>query len=82
MNDLMKVLVDDEKKIDVLTVQYNLLRKNIVNETATDSEKRIALISLIKKMKKSNAVIVDHCLGERKLTLPEIESIVKTHITQ
>ena len=79
MDELLKILVADEKKVDKLTVRYNLFKKNIVNETEADTQTRTHLAAQILMIKKSNAIIVNHCLGENKLSVSEIDEIVKSH---
>jgi hypothetical protein len=82
MDALLKILKAEEKKIDLLTARYKVLKKNIANETNEDTMSRTLLSAEIAVIKKSNAVIVDHCLGEHKLALPEIEKIIKAHPVQ
>ena len=82
MNELLKILIADEKKVDILILRYNELKKNIENETKADAETRTHLGMLIAAMKKSNAVIVNHCLGEDKLSLAEIDEILNTHLVE
>jgi len=82
MSELLKILNADEKKIEQLTVQYTVLKKNIANETPADSAIRTDLAARIAKLKKSNAVIVNHYLGEITLTPSEIETVVNTHIKE
>jgi hypothetical protein len=79
MDELLKILAADEKKIDKLSLRYNLLKKNMLNETEADTQTRTHLAAQLLTMKKSNAIIVNHCLGEHKLTLLEIDEIVNTH---
>ena len=79
MDELLKILAADEKKIDILTVRLKELKKNIEKETTVDTEAITNLGVQIKAMKKSNAVIVDHYLGEHKLATSEIDQIVSTH---
>ena len=79
MDPLFKILAEDERQIEILTAQYKVLKKNIVKETTADAQARTHLGDLILAMKKSNAVIVDHYLGEHKLATTEIDKIVNTH---
>ena len=79
MDPLLKILAADERQIEILSAQYKVLKKNIVNETTADAQTRTHLGDLILAMKKSNSVIVDHYLGEHKLATTEIEEIVNTH---
>ena len=79
MDELLKILLEDEKKIDKLTIRYNLFKKNIFSETEVDTQTRTLLAAQILTIKKSNAIIVNHCLGENKLTQSEIDEIVVTY---
>ena len=79
MDELLKILTADEKKIEILTARYNAFKKNIANETSVETETRKQLSVLISAMKKSNAVIVNHYLGEHKLEMAEIDKIVSSH---
>jgi hypothetical protein len=81
MDDLMKILLADEKKISLLTVRYNELKHNMVNETSTDKATRMHLGLNIAAIKKSNSVIVSHFLDEHKLSAAEIARITVAHST-
>jgi len=81
MDDLMKILLADEKKISLLTVRYNELKKNMEHETSADKTTRTHLGLNIAAIKKTNSVIVSHFLDERKLSPSEIEKITVAHST-
>ena len=80
MDELLKILLGDEKKVALLTMRYNTLKSNIANETNADKLIRTNLRIQITTMKKANAVIVSHYLNERILSLSEIEKITTAHI--
>jgi len=79
MEALVKILLMDEKKIKQLNVLYNELKRNIDNETNTDKETRLLLGVDIAAIKKTNAVIVSHCLKEHTLSREEINNILDAH---
>jgi len=79
MDALMKILLTDEKKMSQLTVRYNALKKNIDNETPAEKELRKHLGVDIAAIRKTNAVIISHCLHERRLSPEEITKIMNTH---
>jgi len=80
MDALVKILLNDEKKAALLTLRYKELNKNIEHETNTDKETRRHLGVDIASIKKSNAVIISHCLNERRLSLEEISKIMNAHM--
>ena len=80
MDALLKILLADEKKMTQLAIRYRALNKNVKNETTSDRETRNHLAADIAALKKTNALIVSHCLNERMLTLEQIDKIKHTHI--
>jgi len=80
MDDLLKILLADEKKVAQLTIRYKALTRNIENETTADKETRTHLGIDIAAIRKTNALIVSHCLNERKLSLEQIDKIKHTHM--
>jgi hypothetical protein len=79
MEALVKILLMDEKKVKQLNVLYNELMRNIENETGTDKENRIHLGLDIAAIKKTNAIIVSHCLKEHTLSQEAINKIMDAH---
>lgn len=79
MDTLVKILLTDETKITQLTIRYKELNNNIENETTADKEARIHLGVDIAAIKKTNSLIVSHCLNEHRLSLEEINKIIVAH---
>jgi hypothetical protein len=79
MEELLKILFANEKKMSLLTDRFNELRRNAAHETVADKVTRAHLVSDIAALKKTNKIIVNHYLGEPKLTPIQIADITKAH---
>jgi len=79
MEELLRILLADEKKVTLLTVRFNELKKNIARETLADKAARAHLVSDIAALKKANSVIISHYLDEHRLTLMQIATITRAH---
>jgi len=82
MEELLRILLADEKKATLLTDRFNELKKNMAHETLADKVTRAHLTSDIAALKKANSVIISHYLGEHKLTLMQIAAITRAHAAE